>query len=43
MQLLLLAADDGEGDDDDELARSKVDREHFIEVWCIQYFWLINK
>lgn len=41
MQLLLVAAADG--DDYDELGSSKVDGEPFIEVWCIQYFWLINK
>lgn len=41
MQLLLVAAADG--GDYDELGGSKVEGELFIEVWCIQYFWLINK
>lgn len=41
MQLLLVAA--ANGGDYDELGGSKAEGELFIEVWCIQYFWLINK
>lgn len=43
MRLLLVAAGGGDDGDYDVVVVSEMDREPFIEVRCIQYFWLINE